>query len=129
MKSFLLGIIAAGTAWAGDSAQNDLAFAYEYGYPLYAYGDVAKPLPGIAKANEIVHSRELNTPGGVGVVRPNADTIYSILMFDLSSNDIVVTVPEMPSDRYWVFPICTPYVHIIAYFAALANVSDTATTS
>lgn len=112
MRPYLLSIIAAGTSWAcdsaSDSAQRDLAFAYEYGYPLYAYGDVAKPLPEGWPTNRILNNRVLNTPGAVGVVRPNADTIYSIVMFDLSESDIVITVPEMPSDRYWVFPIYTP---------------------
>ncbi|KAJ0272137.1 hypothetical protein CBS470a_012832 [Colletotrichum nupharicola] len=35
--------------------------------------------------------------------------MYSILFIDLSSDDILVNIPEMPQDRYWVFPICTPY--------------------
>jgi hypothetical protein len=55
-----------------------------------------------------VHASGLNTPGGVGVVRPNADTVYSIVMFDLSHADIAITIPEMPMDRYWGFPIVTP---------------------
>ncbi|KAJ0384023.1 hypothetical protein COL922a_009253 [Colletotrichum nupharicola] len=35
--------------------------------------------------------------------------MYSILFIDLSSDDILVNIPEMLQDRYWVFPICTPY--------------------
>lgn len=42
------------------------------------------------------------------MVRPNADTIYSVVMFDLSHSDLIIEVPEMPQDRYWVFPIVTP---------------------
>ncbi|KAK1855984.1 hypothetical protein CCHR01_01366 [Colletotrichum chrysophilum] len=92
-------------------SQNALAFAYTYGYSLYAYGNVAKPILREVplKPNVNLPDPEPNEPGGVGVVRPNADTMYSILFIDLSSDDIVVNIPEMPQDRYWVFPICTPY--------------------
>ncbi|KAK2751266.1 hypothetical protein CKAH01_06452 [Colletotrichum kahawae] len=92
-------------------SQNALAFAYTYGYSLYAFGNVAKPiLRDIPlKPNVNLPDPEPNEPGGVGVVRPNADTMYSILFIDLSSDDIVVNIPEMPQDRYWVFPVCTPY--------------------
>jgi hypothetical protein len=85
-----------------------VTLGFQYAYPLYAYGNVAKPLPEITRPNILLHSRGLNTPGGVGVVRPNADTLYSVVMFDLSSVDLKITIPEMPLDRYWVYPIVTP---------------------
>ncbi|PCD29890.1 hypothetical protein FGRA07_10504 [Fusarium graminearum] len=93
-------------------AQSSLSFAYMYGFPLYAFGDIARPLlaagvPLIPNIN--LASPEPNEPGAVGVVRPNADTMYSILFMDLSSSDLKVTVPEIPDNRYWVFPFCSPY--------------------
>ncbi|KAH9238490.1 hypothetical protein K456DRAFT_1935597 [Colletotrichum gloeosporioides 23] len=92
LTSGVLGLISLslGATIPSHESQNALAFAYTYGYGLYAYGNP-------------------NEPGGLGVVRPNADTMYSILFIDLSSDDILVNIPEMPQDRYWVFPICTPY--------------------
>jgi hypothetical protein len=57
----------------------------------------------------LLHSTGLSTPeSSIGVVRPNADTIYSIVMLDLSHDDLIIQVPEMPTDRYWVYPIVTP---------------------
>ncbi|KAH7183308.1 uncharacterized protein B0J16DRAFT_269828 [Fusarium flagelliforme] len=109
----LLGVSSATpTPCPEDSAQEALSFAYMYGFPLYAFGDIARPL--LAKGlplrpNINIPSSEPNEPGAVGVVRPNADTMYSILFMDLSSNDLKVTVPEVPEGRYWVFPFCTPY--------------------
>ncbi|KAL3595549.1 hypothetical protein FPOAC2_09892 [Fusarium poae] len=93
-------------------AQSALSFAYMYGFPLYAFGDVARPLlaAGIPlKPNFILPSPKPNEPGAVGVVRPNADTLYSIMFIDLSSNDLRVTIPEIPEGRYWVFPFTSPY--------------------
>ncbi|RGP78245.1 ig group 2 domain-containing [Fusarium longipes] len=97
---------------ADTDAQDALSFAYMYGFPLYAFGDVARPLlaAGIPlRPNVNIASPEPNEPGAVGVVRPNADTMYSILFIDLSSQDLRVTIPKMPEGRYWVFPFCSPY--------------------
>jgi hypothetical protein len=57
----------------------------------------------------LLHSGNLSNPEtSVGVVRPNADTIYSAVMFDLSHDDLIIEVPQMPLHRYWVYPIVTP---------------------
>ncbi|CEI70544.1 hypothetical protein FVEN_g959 [Fusarium venenatum] len=93
-------------------AQSSLSFAYMYGFPLYSFGDVARPLlaAGIPlKPNFILPSPKPNEPGAVGVVRPNADTMYSIMFIDLSTSDLRVTIPEIPEGRYWVFPFTSPY--------------------
>ncbi|SPJ89691.1 uncharacterized protein FTOL_13052 [Fusarium torulosum] len=118
MKVTIFGLISSLAALSlavpcpDDGSQKALSFAYMYGFPLYAYGNVAKPLlaKGIdLKPNIIIASPEPNEPGAVGVVRPNADTMYSIMFIDLSSQNLRITIPEIPSDRYWVFPFCTPY--------------------
>ncbi|KAM0483948.1 hypothetical protein ACHAP7_003443 [Fusarium lateritium] len=118
MKLKLFGLISSLAAFSlaapypDDGSQSALSFAYMYGFPLYAFSNVAKPLlaKGIPlKPNVIIASPEPNEPGAVGVVRPNADTIYSIMFIDLSSQNLRVTIPEIPGDRYWVFPVCTPY--------------------
>ena len=58
--------------------------------------------------NTLYANRDMAKPGAIGVVRPNADTLYSTMFIDLSESDLVLTVPEMPDDRYWVFPISNP---------------------
>ncbi|UZP43091.1 hypothetical protein NXS19_010907 [Fusarium pseudograminearum] len=107
----LFGVSSA-APYTDHDAQSSLSFAYMYGFPLYAFGDIARPLlaagvPLIPNIN--LASPEPNEPGAVGVVRPNADTMYSILFMDLSRSDLKVTVPEIPDNRYWVFPFCSPY--------------------
>jgi hypothetical protein len=44
------------------------------------------------------------------VVRPNADTVYSALFVDISDSDLVITIPEIDGDRYWVTPFYDLYV-------------------
>ena len=44
------------------------------------------------------------TSAEAAVVRPNDDTIYSLILIDLSRQDVVVTVPEVPDGRFYVFP-------------------------
>ncbi|XEV07224.1 hypothetical protein FSHL1_012511 [Fusarium sambucinum] len=107
----LLNLSSAAPATDHD-AQSSLSVAYMYGFPLYSFGDVARPLlaAGIPlKPNFILPSPKPNEPGAVGVVRPNADTMYSIMFIDLSTNDLRVTIPEVPEGRYWVFPFTSPY--------------------
>lgn len=71
---------------------------------------MVKPIPeNMSFPNTLIHNFEPSTPGSVGVVRPNADTIYSMLFLDLSSKNLELTVPEFPDDKYWVFPLYTPY--------------------
>jgi hypothetical protein len=38
------------------------------------------------------------------VVRPNVDTLYSAMAIDLSRVNVVVTIPPVNGDRYYVFP-------------------------
>ncbi|UNI23032.1 hypothetical protein JDV02_008875 [Purpureocillium takamizusanense] len=80
--------------------QNALAFAYQYGYPLYALGEFLQPLDGHVRTNRFHHQAELAEPGAIAVVRPNVDTVYSIVLVDLSASDLVLAVPEFDG-RYW----------------------------
>jgi hypothetical protein len=36
---------------------------------------------------------------------PNNDTLYSIAWVDLSKEPVILTVPEIPADRYWTFEL------------------------
>src|SRR5688572_5254983 len=77
--------------------------AYVYAYPLVlmdvtravstnaAPGD-ARPLA--APMNQFSHAREFPDPTFTAVVRPNADTLYSSLWFDVSREPLVISVPD-----------------------------------
>jgi hypothetical protein len=38
------------------------------------------------------------------LVRPNVDTLYSRSAIDLSHSDVVLSVPEVPDNRFYVVP-------------------------
>ncbi|KAL4733215.1 hypothetical protein BDV11DRAFT_175897 [Aspergillus similis] len=82
--------------------QDALAFAYLYGYPLYAYacyvGAFSNP-----KVNTPYPFRNLATPEDRAVVRPNVDTLYTPLFFDVSQTDLEFVIPEF-DNRYWLWP-------------------------
>lgn len=73
----------------------------KYGYPLFAYGRFAKSHVGTPN-NEFIHQRNLLNADFTAVVRPNNDTLYSFIFYDLSQSDICFDVPEI-DDRYWAF--------------------------
>lgn len=55
--------------------------------------------------NEISHQHTLATPTDAGVIKPNVDTLYSRVVLDLSSHDVVLTVPAVTDGRYWLYPV------------------------
>ena len=61
--------------------------------------------------NVFVNQKYTARPEDTEVVRPNVDTLYSRLAIDLSQNDVVLTVPKVEGDRYYVFPFYDLYVN------------------
>jgi hypothetical protein len=52
--------------------------------------------------NDFYHQRDLVKADFTKVVRPNNDTLYSFIFYDLSQSDLCFHVPEI-DDRYWAF--------------------------
>ena len=42
------------------------------------------------------------------MVGPNVDTLYTVLIYDLSVADLAVTVPPVEPGRFYVFPSYDP---------------------
>ncbi|OAP63823.1 hypothetical protein AYL99_03050 [Fonsecaea erecta] len=84
-------------------------WSLEYGIPLLAY---EKGFGGLLKAglgaNQLAPSSTLATPQSTAVVKPNRDTLYASLFYDLSRQDLVVDVPQV-DDRYYAVSFYTPY--------------------
>ncbi|KAH8888086.1 hypothetical protein GQ53DRAFT_654934 [Thozetella sp. PMI_491] len=100
-------------------AQNALAFAYSYGYGFYPYGLFTRNMEN-PTANTLYHQRDLAKPGSVNVVRPNADTVYTVAFYDVSSSDLVLSIPKI-EDRYWVFPFYDPYGDNLVNLGSISN--------
>jgi hypothetical protein len=58
--------------------------------------------------NSLFHARVLDTASDRAVVKPNADTLYSTIIFDFSQDNVVITVPDIPSDQFHLFSYYNP---------------------
>ena len=86
-------------------------FSLLYGYPLTAYETTFRGSLGLAfiGTNRIYNLGKPAGPSDTTVVRPNSDTIYALSVIDLSSQDIVISVPERQAERYYLFSFYDPY--------------------
>lgn len=91
----------------------DLAVnAYLYFYPLVTMDVTRKQMtnleagkkPGFGPANEFAHMREYPTADMKVVVRPNFDTLYSVVWLDLAKEPIILSVPDTQG-RYYLLPM------------------------
>ncbi|KAN0095632.1 DUF1214 domain containing protein [Hyaloscypha variabilis] len=101
------------------SALNATVFVLQYGLPLYSYAKLA--LPFVDGPAILVHSTEFATPQSTIVVLPNVDTLYSTALYDLSQNDLRVTIPDIGPDRYWSFAFYDPFGNNFATISSIHN--------
>lgn len=96
--------------------------AYLYTYPLVAVEvtrrqstncPAADPSIGAAPVNQLAPLNFLPDAGFTGVVRPNVDTLYTSLFFDVSAEPLVIGVPDM-GGRYHLFPIMDMWSNVDA---------------
>lgn len=82
--------------------------AYIYAYPLVlmevtrrVFTNVAQPdASGRAPSNRFGHRQTFPDASFTDVVRPNADTLYSMLWFDVSKEPLMIHVPESQGRFY-----------------------------
>ncbi len=85
--------------------------AYIYAYPMLVtemtrrvFTNVDKPEGTRAPMNQIANVRAFPDPSFTDVVRPNADTLYSVMFFDVSKDPMVFSVPDS-GGRYYLLPM------------------------
>ena len=84
--------------------------AYIYGFPMedsyrtmYAFS-IAKGNPEYkGPFNSVLNIARVFTPDDKGFVTPNSDTPYTFLGLDLRAEPIVLTIPAIEKNRYYVF--------------------------
>jgi len=96
--------------------------AYIFAYPMLdhykmMFAMAMYPESGAYTApfNVIFHNPELSSPKDTIIVRPNNDTFYSAVWFDLSEQPQILKVPEITDGRYYSFQIIDMYTHNIDY--------------
>nr|POE87910.1 hypothetical protein CFP56_11139 [Quercus suber] len=92
-----------------DTAQNATAFALVYGSPLLAFEKLASLLVAGVGVNTIFHLRTLATASYRIVVKPNVDTLYSTAIFDLSHDNLEITIPDIPQSQAALFSYYDPF--------------------
>jgi uncharacterized membrane protein len=109
---------------AAETAEEAYTFAYPMmeNYRTMLGMAVLEDTPSYrAPFNEFYHSTELADASFTDVVRPNNDTLYSTLWLDLRSEPMVLSVPEVPDDRYYAFQMVDLYTHNFAYVGTRAT--------
>lgn len=119
-------VVAANTPLRANDAQEPTASlfssielaarAYIYGYPMVLM-DVTRQATVGNEFNRLNHLRQFPDHDFRRVVRPNVDTLYSTIWFDLSAEPMVLELP--PSEgRYYLMPIHDAWTNV---FASLGN--------
>ena len=119
MTSVVVALVAA--ASCGSDSPNKLTPAeakaiaqdgYIFGLPLVyiavqadAQTNVEKPEPGRAPFNQFDHHREFPDAKNNKIVGMNVDTLYSLANVDLTAEPIVLVVPPMKGNRWWIMQI------------------------
>ncbi len=118
----MLSAVCAGmTLWAPEASAQQAAVsaaeareiardAFIYAYPLVLSGvtfdvgkNVAEPIGTSAPLNQFGHMRQFPDASFTIVVRPNADTLYSSLGYDVTKEPLIISVPAS-GDRYYLLP-------------------------
>ncbi|KAJ7734834.1 hypothetical protein B0H16DRAFT_1426235 [Mycena metata] len=92
--------------------QDATVFSLVYGLPLVQYvifGNSIADKAGEWKTNSFLHETTLANASYHTIVLPNVDTLYSEALIDLSSNNVIATVPPMTPGRFYVLPFYDTY--------------------
>lgn len=131
LTAVLLVSYAVGPAWIRDRAladqptprQRDYEIgvqAYIYAYPMILMEltrrvstNVPAPAGSLAPMNQFAHLRAFPDDRFREVVRPNADTLYSIVWFDVAGEPLVLSVPDT-GGRYYVLQMLDMWTDVFA---------------
>jgi len=96
--------------------------AYVFAYPMLDHykimfaQSIAKESPSYeAPLNVMVNKRELFDAKYRAIVGANNSTLYSLAWLNLNTEPVVLTLPSIPKDRYYVFQLADIYTHNFGY--------------
>ena len=92
--------------------------AYIYGYPLVTFDmvrqqqtNVAAPDPEHAPMGQMIKMRSYPAVDNHCCAAPNADTLYTMVWLDVSSEPWVLGIPDM-GNRYYIVPLVDGYSEV-----------------
>jgi hypothetical protein len=102
--------------------------AYIYGYPMvqayltmYAFSIDKTNSQYKGPFNAPLSFARVFTPEDTAFVTPNSDTPYTFLSLDLRAEPIVLTIPGIEKNRYWVFQMMDLYTFNFDYLGTRAT--------
>jgi hypothetical protein len=105
------------------------AFIYSYA-PIASYGTWSKQatIPDapeyVGGFNTFRNYSQAFTPDNKDIVTPNNDTPYSWAWLDLRAEPIVLSVPKVPKDRYYVMQLIDLFTYNFGYIGVRATGFD-----
>lgn len=100
--------------WHAEYAYSLALQAFIYGFPYvynaltrYKWTNVAQDTKHVAYApvSKFWHASEVTDASWREGGCPNNDTAYSLAWVDLSQGPVILTIPAIPSDRYWTMEL------------------------
>ncbi|KAF1989741.1 hypothetical protein K402DRAFT_349836 [Aulographum hederae CBS 113979] len=116
-------VMAQTASFRSENATAATEYALQYGFSLTAWAQLSVPLIAFAGVNTLFANTNLANASQTEVVFPNADTLYSTAAFDLTRDDLTVTVPEVDPGRYWSVSVYDPFGSNFAVFGSIEGSS------
>jgi hypothetical protein len=121
-KKLLIGLVAvlalvaiAVVYFRSDPRQQIVRETYTYGYPLVTMDmtrrqqtNVRVPDDAHAPMGQLIKMRAYPAVDNKGAAAPNADTMYTMVWYDLSTEPWVFSIPDM-GDRFYIMPMLSSY--------------------
>jgi len=131
LSFFVLPAVAVGKSLLDREAEQIAKEAYIYGVPmvtvystLYEFS-VDKGRPQYkGPFNSILNVARVFTPDDTAFVTPNSDTPYTFIGPDLRAEPMVLTVPPMEKNRYFVFQMMDLYTFNFDYVGSRTTGND-----
>ncbi len=105
--------------------------AYVYGVPMvsdyatiYTFSIDPKSPEYKGPFNSVLNVARVFTPEDKGFVTPNSDTPYTFMGLDLRAEPMVITVPKMEKNRYFVFQLMDLYTFNFDYIGTRTTGND-----
>lgn len=102
--------------------------AYVYGVPMvsdyatiYAFSVNTQGPEYKGPFNTVLNIARVFTPKDKGFVTPNSDTPYTFMGLDLRAEPMVITVPRIEKNRYFVFQLMDLYTFNFSYIGTRAT--------
>lgn len=94
----------------------------QYEYPINTFGTYAAPILKAVGTNKLYRQRVPSAQGNETILPsllPDADTLTTNVIIDLSRKNLELTVPPGPANQYWVFSFYDMYVTRHKHYTSL----------